>query len=82
MLILRLDATSFPSRHVLKVVTKTFVLLIVSFALIRPATFSQQRQPAPLADRSRAFACLEDAPIFTTVWQGHDLMWMMLHDLR
>ena len=68
----------------LKITMRTLLLLIVSFALIKPATFSQQRQPAapvdPVQERLRA---LEEALGFlqqSLAKDIDDLMWMRALD--
>jgi len=68
----------------LKVVTRSFLLLIVSFALIRPAVFSQQRQPGqpadPVLERLRA---LEESLGFLQQSLSKDiddLMWIRALD--
>jgi len=68
----------------LKVVTRSFLLLIVSFALIRPAVFSQQRQPGqpadPVVERLRA---LEESLGFLQQSLSKDiddLMWIRALD--
>ena len=67
-----------------KVATRALLLLIVSFALIKPAAFSQQRQSAPPADpvqeRSRA---IEEALGFLQQVLSKDiddLMWIRALD--
>ncbi|HLF82773.1 MAG TPA: S9 family peptidase, partial [Blastocatellia bacterium] len=68
----------------LKVLTRAFLLLIVSFALIKPAAFSQQRQPAPLADPvQERLRALEEALGFLQQALSKDiddLMWMRALD--
>jgi dipeptidyl aminopeptidase/acylaminoacyl peptidase len=78
------EASSKGAAMPLKVATRALLLLIVSFALIKPAAFSQQRQSAPPADPvQERLRALEEALGFLQQVLSKDiddLMWIRALD--